>query len=58
MEWTDISVPLKSGMAHWPGDPPVRIEKVRYMAQGDEANLTTMAMGSHSGTHMDAPCAF
>jgi arylformamidase len=26
--WIDISVPLKSGMVHWPGDPEVRIERV------------------------------
>lgn len=58
MIWTDISVPLKSGMPHWPGDPSVRIEKVRDMAKGDEANLSTLFMGSHAGTHMDAPLHF
>jgi kynurenine formamidase len=26
--WIDISVPLRSGMVHWPDNPPVRIERM------------------------------
>jgi arylformamidase len=57
-EWIDISVSLRSGMAHWPGDPPVSIERVSDMDRGDEANLSKMEMSVHSGTHMDAPFTF
>lgn len=55
MDWIDISLPLKSGMARWPGDPPVLIERINDMAQGDEATVSVMSMGCHTGTHMDAP---
>ncbi len=57
-EWIDISVSLRSGMAHWPGDPPVSIERVSDMDRGDKANLSKMEMSVHSGTHMDAPLHF
>ncbi len=57
-EWIDISVPLRTGMASWPGDPPVRIQRVSDMENGDGANLTQINMSAHSGTHMDAPLHF
>lgn len=56
--WIDVSVTLKSGMVHWPGDPPVRIERVRDMGKADSVNLSKMTMGAHSGTHVDAPVHF
>ena len=58
MEWIDISVPLKSGMVHWPGDPEVKIERVRDAEKGDRNTLSEMCMGAHTGTHMDAPLHF
>ncbi len=57
-QWIDISVPLRNAMVHWPGDPPVRIKRVKDIARGDSANLSTISMGAHSGTHMDAPLHF
>lgn len=56
--WIDISVPLRTGMASWPGDPQVRIYRVSDIAGGDGANLTKIDMSAHSGTHMDAPLHF
>ncbi len=56
--WIDISVPLKSGMAHWPGDSPVSIERVRDMDKGERVNLSVISMGVHSGPHVDAPIHF
>ena len=58
MEWIDISVPLKTGMVHWPGDPKVSIKRVRDAEKGDRNTLSEMCMGAHSGTHMDAPLHF
>jgi len=58
MEWIDISVPLRSGMVHWPGDPVVKINRVRDAEKGDRNTLSEMCMGAHSGTHMDAPLHF
>lgn len=57
-DWIDISLPLRSGMVHWPGDPTVRIERVRDIGKGASHNLSEIAMGSHSGTHIDAPLHF
>jgi len=56
--WIDISVPLKDGMVHWPGDSQVHVKRVKDMEQGDSANLSMISMGAHSGTHVDAPIHF
>ena len=58
MTWMDVSVPLRSGMVHWPGDPAVSIELVAAMARCDNADVTAIDMGAHTGTHMDAPSHF
>jgi arylformamidase len=57
-DWIDISVTLYDGMVHWPGDPPVHIKRVKDMERGDNANLSLISMGAHSGTHVDAPIHF
>jgi arylformamidase len=54
-EWIDISIPLKSGMVRWPGDPEVRIDRVLDVERGDPCSLSSIAIGSHTGTHMDPP---
>ena len=53
--WIDVSVPLRSGMVHWPDNPPVSIERTMAMDRGDVCNVSTMSLGVHTGTHMDAP---
>ena len=57
-DWIDISVPLRNGMVHWPGDPPFHIERASDQAKGDNATVSRMRLGVHSGTHMDAPLHF
>lgn len=54
----DISVPLKSGMVTWPGDPAVELEQTMSIERGDVCNYTTIHAGLHIGTHMDAPRHF
>ncbi|MEJ2738750.1 MAG: cyclase family protein [Dehalococcoidia bacterium] len=54
-DWTDISVPLRSSMVHWPGDPPVVIERIDGEGQEDAAAVSALSLVSHSGTHIDAP---
>ncbi len=49
--WLDISTPLLSGMAHWPGDPDVEIGALDM----DGCRVTTLSMSAHTGTHIDAP---
>ena len=56
--WIDISVTLHSGMVHWPSDPAVVIERTSDLAHGDPATVSRLSMGSHTGTHLDAPLHF
>ncbi|MDA2919136.1 cyclase family protein [Desulfobacterota bacterium AH_259_B03_O07] len=56
--WIDVSVRLRSGMVHWPGDPDVKIERILKMERGDHCNVSTISMSSHTGTHVDAPYHF
>lgn len=45
-------------MIIYDGDPEVRIEAVTAIAGGDLANVSRMELGSHTGTHVDAPRHF
>ncbi len=49
----DITLPISPTLAVWPGDPPVaRVDS------GDRVRISRWSMGSHTGTHVDAPCHF
>ncbi|CAI3803345.1 cyclase family protein [Pseudarthrobacter sp. MM222] len=54
MTWFDLSVPLHTGMPVYPGDPEVVIAPALSVA-ADGANVLSLSLGSHSGTHADAP---
>lgn len=56
--WIDVSVGLYNGMPHWPGNPPVKIERTQDIERGGHSNVSTLSMGSHAGTHVDAPAHF
>jgi len=58
MEIFDISVPIRTGMVTYPGDPEVRLERVDSIADGSPANVSKLDFGVHSGTHVDAPVHF
>jgi arylformamidase len=57
-KWIDVTVDLKSGMAHWPGDIDVSVQQVQRISEGAVCNLTRLHMSAHTGTHMDAPLHF
>ena len=57
-KWIDISVTIHPEMARWPDNPEIRIEKMLDMDRGDVCNVSAVSMGSHTGTHMDAPLHF
>ena len=57
VSWIDISVPVRNGMVHWPGDPEFHIERATDQDKGDVATVSRMTLGVHTGTHMDAPLA-
>lgn len=54
----DISVRLLPGMPTYPGEPGPVLTPINSLDAGDEANVTSFSMGSHTGTHVDAPLHF
>jgi arylformamidase len=54
----DISVPISSDLPNYSGDPPFQIELWESMAAGAIADVRSLAMGVHTGTHIDAPAHF
>lgn len=54
----DVSRPLRHGGVIYPGDPEIRFRAHSSIDRGDPANVTALALGSHSGTHVDAPSHF
>jgi arylformamidase len=56
--WIDVTVPVRNGMVHWPGDPEYRIRQILDQRNGDICTLSQIDMSVHTGTHMDAPRHF
>ena len=54
----DISVPLRTGGVVYPGNPGISITSQQAISQGAGANVSRLDVGSHSGTHVDAPKHF
>jgi arylformamidase len=54
-EWMDISLPLQNSMICWPDDPPVTIERIREEGPEYITTVSALCLGTHSGTHIDAP---
>lgn len=50
----DLSHPIRGGMMVYPGDPGVSIGPALTLAS-DGVAVTRLDMGSHTGTHVDAP---
>jgi arylformamidase len=56
--WVDVTVPVHDGMVHWPGDPEVHVTNVLDLARGDNATVSRLDLGAHTGTHVDAPAHY
>ena len=56
--WIDISQPLNSEIAHWPGDTPFSYETVFTKEQTGSVNIGRITTSLHTGTHVDAPFHF
>ncbi|MFF2557482.1 cyclase family protein [Nocardia sp. NPDC058058] len=54
MRIIDLSVPLRTAMPVYPGDPEVSIRPALTVAV-DGVNVLHVDMGSQTGTHVDAP---
>jgi len=57
-KWVDVSVPIYSGMVHFPDNPSIEIDKISDVNKGDLCTVSRITMGSHTGTHIDAPIHF
>ena len=54
----DISVSLRTGGLVYPGNPAISVTAQQAISQGAGANVSRIDMGSHTGTHVDAPKHF
>ena len=58
MKIHDISITVTPELPVWPGDPPIVLERVSKMEEGEHNNVSQMAMSVHVGTHVDAAYHF
>jgi arylformamidase len=54
----DISVPLAAGLPTYPGNPEFELHAVKRIADGGSSNVSRIELGTHTGTHVDAPRHF
>jgi arylformamidase len=54
----DVSVPLVAGMPAYPGNPDFELQPVKRIADGGSSNVSRLVLGTHTGTHVDAPRHF
>jgi len=56
----DVSVPIAAGMPVWPSDPPLKLTAQNHVSRDKShtVHVTNIEMGSHTGTHIDAPFHF
>ncbi len=58
MKLFDVSVCLSPETPTFPGNPAFACDPVKRTARGDSANVTALHLGTHTGTHVDAPRHF
>ena len=53
----DVSVPITNRIPVWPSDPRVKLTPKSHLSRDGShtVELTSIEMGSHTGTHLDAP---
>jgi arylformamidase len=57
MKFVDVSVPIADAMTVYRGNPRVRLRRAMTLRK-DGVNLSELCLGSHTGTHVDAPNHF
>ncbi len=58
MKLIDVTVPIDSNLATYPGNTPFSLEGIKRLANGDSSNVSTLHLSAHAGTHVDAPKHF
>jgi Predicted metal-dependent hydrolase len=58
MKIFDVTVAISEKMPIYAGDPPVLVESAKQLSAGESSNVSRLAFGAHTGTHVDAPNHF
>jgi arylformamidase len=58
MRIIDVSLPIGRDLLTWPSDPGVEVDPRKRIAAGDPSNVSLLALGTHTGTHVDPPVHF
>jgi len=58
MKIHDITVTIDAEVPIYKGDPGVEIDSFKAISRGDSANVSHVAFGVHTATHVDAPNHF
>jgi len=58
MQIYDVTVPISEATPIYKGDPGVEVSSFKSIAEGATANVSQVAFGVHTGTHVDAPNHF
>lgn len=58
MQIYDVTRTLHPDMPTWPGEPGPTLTPLKQMSQGHPADVSHLALGVHTGTHVDAPSHF
>ena len=53
--WHDISVPIHTRMPTWPGNSKIIHQFHKRLELAGDANVSSISLGVHTGTHVDAP---
>lgn len=54
-QWIDVTLPIRTNMTSWPSDPTVEVSDYKRIGKGSSSNVSLLNIGSHTGTHIDAP---
>lgn len=54
----DVSVVLGARVPTYPGNPEFELQPVKRIAEGGSSNVSRLVLGTHTGTHVDAPRHF
>ncbi|MCC7372993.1 MAG: cyclase family protein [Chloroflexi bacterium] len=55
----DVTVPLRPGMPTWDGEPGPTLKPLKQIGlDGEPAQVSLLTLGTHCGTHVDAPAHF
>ncbi|MBI4493643.1 MAG: cyclase family protein [Chloroflexi bacterium] len=58
MQLYDVTATLRPGMPTYDSEPGPELTPLSQIAWGDEANVSLVRLGAHTGTHVDAPLHF